>query len=109
MFARDVPRRNRSDEPRTRERIATRAVTALVPLAATSAAIAALLIGDAGWRYRVAADDGGSAPTRWSFAASPVTGTAVIACLVVVAVLLIGALIVFHSPPKPRGRTVEQG
>lgn len=89
-----------SADLRVRRRAATRAVTALVPLAATTVAVALALAGDAGWRFRTATEEGdGSPPEAWAFAASPVFGTAVFVGFAVTAVLLIGALIVFHSPP----------
>lgn len=95
--------RGPSDDARTRRRVATRAVTALTPLAVSTVAVALALIGDAGWRYRTASGgDGGPPPHEWAFAASPGFGTAMIAGFVVIAALLLGAVFVFHSPPKIR-------
>ncbi|WP_019202011.1 hypothetical protein [Tsukamurella sp. 1534] len=88
-----------ADEPRARKRIATRAVTALVPLATACVAVEAFAIGAAGQRYRDLTDQGSPAPAGWAFAAEPGVSTAVITVLVAAAILLIGAAIVFSSPP----------
>ncbi|GIZ97717.1 hypothetical protein TTY48_23290 [Tsukamurella sp. TY48] len=88
-----------ADEPRTRRIIATRAVTALMPLAAMCCALAAFAVGAAGSYYRDRADRGIPPPQRWAFAADPAAAGGAIAVLITAAVLAIAAAIMFASPP----------